>query len=157
VKNVDDAREQKQKRKLNGRRNGNKLRSDGDGAVDEWWYGLGSSGGGDASDSRGASSGGRGNGSDSGRVKDLDTSAHGALSSSPPPRTSSTESITKEEEEEEEEQECEEELVFVLDGLRSAENVGNLLRTAETCGAHGVVTCGTCPRPPDKVVSLSKQ
>lgn len=43
-------------------------------------------------------------------------------------------------------------LVVILDGLRSAANVGTIFRTAEAAGVSGVVTCGTTPRPPDKAV-----
>lgn len=43
-------------------------------------------------------------------------------------------------------------LHVVLDGLRSGENVGNILRTAEAAGAASVYCCGTTPRPPTAAV-----
>ena len=42
-------------------------------------------------------------------------------------------------------------VTIILDGLRSGENVGNILRTAETAGAS-VIACGTTPRPPHPAV-----
>ena len=39
-------------------------------------------------------------------------------------------------------------LVLVLDNVRSAYNVGSILRTAETAGVSLVVTCGLTPTPP---------
>ena len=39
-------------------------------------------------------------------------------------------------------------LALVLDGLRSGENVGSILRTAEAGGIDRVVGCGTTPAPP---------
>lgn len=39
-------------------------------------------------------------------------------------------------------------LALVLDNLRSAYNVGSLLRTADTARCAEVVTCGYCPHPP---------
>ena len=40
------------------------------------------------------------------------------------------------------------EVVLVLDGLRSGENVGSLIRSSEAAGCViEVVTCGTCPGP----------
>ncbi|KAJ1444789.1 Alpha/beta knot methyltransferase, partial [Pelagophyceae sp. CCMP2097] len=38
-------------------------------------------------------------------------------------------------------------LTIILDGLLLGENVGNILRTAETAGCRRVVACGTTPRP----------
>ncbi len=38
-------------------------------------------------------------------------------------------------------------LVFILDNLRSAGNVGSLLRTADAMGVGRVVCCGTTPYP----------
>ena len=43
-------------------------------------------------------------------------------------------------------------LVVVLDGLRSGENVGSVLRTVETAGAGRVICCGTTPAPPTPAV-----
>lgn len=43
-------------------------------------------------------------------------------------------------------------LVVVLDGLRSGENVGSVLRTVETAGAGRVICCGTTPVPPTPAV-----
>mmetsp|Transcript_13390 Transcript_13390/g.42317 ORF Transcript_13390/g.42317 Transcript_13390/m.42317 type:complete len:288 (+) Transcript_13390:72-935(+) len=43
-------------------------------------------------------------------------------------------------------------LDVVLDGLRSGENVGNIIRTVETAGARSVVACGTTPAPPHPAV-----
>ena len=43
-------------------------------------------------------------------------------------------------------------LVVVLDGLRSGENVGSVLRTVETAGAGRVICCGTTPAPPSPSV-----
>jgi len=43
-------------------------------------------------------------------------------------------------------------LVVVLDGLRSGENVGSVLRTVETAGAGRVICCGTTPSPPTPAV-----
>lgn len=39
-------------------------------------------------------------------------------------------------------------LVLVLDNVRSAYNVGSILRTAETAGVRKVVMCGLTPTPP---------
>ena len=43
-------------------------------------------------------------------------------------------------------------LIVVLDGLRSGENVGSVLRTVETAGAGRVICCGTTPAPPSPSV-----
>lgn len=43
-------------------------------------------------------------------------------------------------------------LTVVLDGLRSGENVGNIIRTVETAGGRAVVACGTTPAPPSPAV-----
>ncbi|KAJ8604355.1 hypothetical protein CTAYLR_002542 [Chrysophaeum taylorii] len=43
-------------------------------------------------------------------------------------------------------------LDVILDGLRSGENVGNILRTFETAGARTAYACGTTPRPPNPAV-----
>ena len=43
-------------------------------------------------------------------------------------------------------------LVVVLDGLRSGENVGSVLRSVETAGAGRVICCGTTPAPPTPAV-----
>ena len=43
-------------------------------------------------------------------------------------------------------------LVVVLDGLRSGENVGSVLRSVETAGAGRVICCGTTPAPPSPSV-----
>ena len=43
-------------------------------------------------------------------------------------------------------------LIVVLDGLRSGENVGSVLRSVETAGAGRVVCCGTSPAPPSPSV-----
>ncbi|GAB5353351.1 hypothetical protein AAMO2058_000029600 [Amorphochlora amoebiformis] len=40
------------------------------------------------------------------------------------------------------------ELVIVLDNVRSAFNVGQIFRTAETAAVHQVITCGITPHPP---------
>lgn len=40
-------------------------------------------------------------------------------------------------------------IVFVLDNLRSANNVGCIFRSAETAGAAEVVTCGITAHPPN--------
>ena len=42
-------------------------------------------------------------------------------------------------------------LTVILDGLRSGENVGNVIRTCETAGAR-VLCCGTTPAPPTPAV-----
>lgn len=39
-------------------------------------------------------------------------------------------------------------VVFVLDNVRSASNVGSIFRTAETAGAAEVITCGITAHPP---------
>lgn len=39
-------------------------------------------------------------------------------------------------------------LDIVLDGLRSGENVGSIMRTVETAGARSIFACGTTPMPP---------
>lgn len=44
-------------------------------------------------------------------------------------------------------------LVLVLDNVRSAYNVGSILRTAETAGCQEVVCCGFTPAPPHDKVS----
>lgn len=41
-------------------------------------------------------------------------------------------------------------IVVVLDKLRSAYNVGNIFRLADTCGVERVVTCGYTATPPHK-------
>lgn len=43
-------------------------------------------------------------------------------------------------------------LTVILDGLRSGENVGNIIRTVETAGGRAVVACGTTPAPPSPAV-----
>jgi len=43
-------------------------------------------------------------------------------------------------------------LIVVLDGLRSGENVGSVLRTVETAGAGRMICCGTTPAPPTPAV-----
>mmetsp|Transcript_17487 Transcript_17487/g.26301 ORF Transcript_17487/g.26301 Transcript_17487/m.26301 type:complete len:304 (+) Transcript_17487:302-1213(+) len=40
------------------------------------------------------------------------------------------------------------ELTIILDAIRSGENVGSIIRTAETAGAVRVLACGTTPFPP---------
>ena len=44
-------------------------------------------------------------------------------------------------------------LVLVLDNIRSAYNVGSILRTSETAGVKEVVCCGFTPTPPHDKVS----
>lgn len=39
------------------------------------------------------------------------------------------------------------EIVLLLDNLRSAWNVGSILRSADGAGVRAVVLCGVCPRP----------
>lgn len=41
---------------------------------------------------------------------------------------------------------------IVLDGIRSGENVGNIIRTCETASARSVSCCGTTPAPPHPTV-----
>jgi len=41
-------------------------------------------------------------------------------------------------------------IVVVLDKLRSAYNVGNIFRLADTCGVECVITCGYTATPPHK-------
>jgi len=41
-------------------------------------------------------------------------------------------------------------IVVVLDKLRSAYNVGNIFRLADTCGVERVITCGYTATPPHK-------
>lgn len=57
-------------------------------------------------------------------------------------------------------------LDIVLDGLRSGENVGSIMRTVETAGARSIFACGTTPMPPvpavqkaacNAVVDISKE
>lgn len=43
-------------------------------------------------------------------------------------------------------------LDVVLDGIRSGENVGSIMRTIEAAGARSVVACGTTPTPPNAAV-----
>jgi len=42
----------------------------------------------------------------------------------------------------------EKEIVAVLDNIRSAYNVGSILRTADACGIKKVYLCGITPSPP---------
>lgn len=44
-------------------------------------------------------------------------------------------------------------IVVVLDRLRSAYNVGNIFRLADTCGAERIITCGYTATPPHKKIS----
>lgn len=46
-------------------------------------------------------------------------------------------------------------IYFVLDRLRSAHNVGNILRLAEAIDAVGVMTCGHTPAPPHPKLAKS--
>mmetsp|Transcript_188 Transcript_188/g.701 ORF Transcript_188/g.701 Transcript_188/m.701 type:complete len:327 (-) Transcript_188:13-993(-) len=43
-------------------------------------------------------------------------------------------------------------LTIILDGLRSGENVGSIIRTVETAGCRRIIACGTTPRPPNSAV-----
>jgi len=43
-------------------------------------------------------------------------------------------------------------IVLVLDNLRSAHNVGSIIRTAETAGVERVIACGVTPHPPNAKV-----
>lgn len=44
-------------------------------------------------------------------------------------------------------------LLQVLDNIRSANNVGSILRTAETAGVCEVICCGITPHPPHAKLS----
>lgn len=44
-------------------------------------------------------------------------------------------------------------LTIVCDNIRSAYNVGSILRTAETAGVHEVIMCGVTPSPPHTKLS----
>ena len=44
-------------------------------------------------------------------------------------------------------------IVVVLDRLRSAYNVGNIFRLADTCGVERVITCGYTATPPHKKIT----
>eukprot|EP00629_Pelagomonadales_sp_RCC1024_P003672 CAMPEP_0119289860 /NCGR_PEP_ID=MMETSP1329-20130426/39730_1 /TAXON_ID=114041 /ORGANISM="Genus nov. species nov., Strain RCC1024" /LENGTH=268 /DNA_ID=CAMNT_0007290673 /DNA_START=91 /DNA_END=894 /DNA_ORIENTATION=- len=46
-------------------------------------------------------------------------------------------------------------LTIVLDGLRSGENVGSVLRTADAAGLAEIVVCGSTPAPPTPAVLKS--
>lgn len=47
-------------------------------------------------------------------------------------------------------------LVLLLDNVRSAYNVGNILRTAETAAVERVICCGLTPTPPhDKIAKTA--
>lgn len=51
-------------------------------------------------------------------------------------------------------------LIFVLDNIRSAYNVGSVFRTADCCGAEAVYTCGYTPtitHPKVQKTALSSQ
>jgi tRNA G18 (ribose-2'-O)-methylase SpoU len=45
------------------------------------------------------------------------------------------------------------EVVLILDNIRSGENVGNILRTAEFLGVKKIFALGITPLPPHKAVS----